>query len=189
VCKIGLTIGWGRNEFYLLSPYIIFSYTYLSLCSYLRGMRNLTPSPSLTDLGIPTSSLLWIILLIKKEVFFYLGRNVAIHYPSKRWRQSMTTVIEKRETKIEKWELSLRLWLCEENKENFEKWVSYERLRLWLWVKWFRVWVSIYIKWVINWFYTIRTGLDLGLGGYLYLRYLSTTHVLKLEKTQTHTQI
>jgi len=44
-----------------------------------------------------------IIFLTKKEVFFNLGCNVVIHYPTKRWWWSMTLVMEERDWGCEMW--------------------------------------------------------------------------------------
>jgi len=54
-----------------------------------------------------------------------------------------------------------RGWECEiwkEKRENYYKWVSFERLRLRL-CEWndLGFWVSIYIKGIVNWFFTFGT--------------------------------
>ena len=85
--------------------------------------------------------------------------------------------------------------IWKEKRENYDKWMLYERTIVW--VQWFGVWVSIYIKIIVNWFSTFRTSLCMGSEwifiSLLFVPYLcfeieknsnSYSNLVKVEKTR-----
>jgi hypothetical protein len=120
-------MGRGGNEFYLPRLHTLLSYTYLLPYPYPTGMRNRISSPSPTDLGIPdpsiSSSPPWIFFNKNKSIFQF-------------WAQCCNALSNKEMLTIDDYgdleETGRECEILKDKRENYDKWVSFERLRLWL---------------------------------------------------------
>ena len=120
----GMEIRQGGDGFYLPRPHTLFSYIYMLSYSYTVGMRNRNPSMSPTDSSIPASS-------PSPQLNNFFNKNKSNFQP---WAQCCNALSSKEMTVVDDYDnkeernRECEIWM--EKRENYNKWVSSERLRL-----------------------------------------------------------